>query len=250
MSVLIEPVDLQAAMASEPMVVIDTRDPDVYAKGHLPGALWASPKDLFTEEMLTKLDVNRQRIALRIYREGLEPQGPIAQADEFYDQPAEKSGPQWHDLLIDLPAPETFNFDGVSVLEAIRSRRSRREYLPQPLTLSELAFLCWAVQGVRVEDSNAVRLMRRIISAMRANGQTRLVNPVIVYSSVITVVLYAAMTTLSNPAWKFRVCQSSVFAQLCSNRSVQRFSTETEKSCARTASNRVSAAMMPDLMAR
>ncbi|MEY4565202.1 MAG: hypothetical protein RLY14_172 [Planctomycetota bacterium] len=42
--------------------------------------------------------------SLRIYREGLESQGPIAQADEFYDQPAEKSGPQWHDMLIDLPA--------------------------------------------------------------------------------------------------------------------------------------------------
>jgi SagB-type dehydrogenase family enzyme len=68
-------------------------------------------------------------------------------------------------LLIDLPAPETFNFDGVSVLEAIRSRRSRREYLPQELTLSELAFLCWATQGVRQADSNEVRLMRTVPSA-------------------------------------------------------------------------------------
>jgi hypothetical protein len=42
--------------------------------------------------------------SLRIYRQGLEAQGPIAQADEFYDQPAPQSGPQWHDLLIDLPA--------------------------------------------------------------------------------------------------------------------------------------------------
>jgi uncharacterized membrane protein YhhN len=60
----------------------------------------------------------------------------------------------------------------------------------------------WSVLLLAIIAVNAVRLMRRIISAMRASGQNRLVNPVIVYSSVITVVLYAAMTTLSNPAWK------------------------------------------------
>jgi len=46
MSVLIEPAELQTAMASEPMVVIDTRDPDVYAKGHLPGAV--NLREIFT----------------------------------------------------------------------------------------------------------------------------------------------------------------------------------------------------------
>jgi len=46
MSVLIEPADLQTAMASEPMVVIDTRDPGVYAKGHLPGAV--NLREIFT----------------------------------------------------------------------------------------------------------------------------------------------------------------------------------------------------------
>lgn len=44
--------------------------------------------------------------SLRIYRRDHEAQGPIAQADEFYDQPAERGGLQWHDLLIDLPAGE------------------------------------------------------------------------------------------------------------------------------------------------
>ena len=48
---------------------------------------------------------------------------------------------------------------------------------------------------------SAVRVMRRIVSAIRTKGQTRLVIPVTVYSTVITVMLYAAMTTLSNPAW-------------------------------------------------
>ena len=46
MSVLIAPADLQPAMASEPVVVIDTRDPDVYAKGHLPGAV--NLREIFT----------------------------------------------------------------------------------------------------------------------------------------------------------------------------------------------------------
>jgi len=46
MSVLIEPAELQIAMASEPMVVIDTRDPGVYAKGHLPGAV--NLREIFT----------------------------------------------------------------------------------------------------------------------------------------------------------------------------------------------------------
>lgn len=46
MSVLIEPAELQVAMACEPMVVIDTRDPGVYAKGHLPGAV--NLREIFT----------------------------------------------------------------------------------------------------------------------------------------------------------------------------------------------------------
>lgn len=60
----------------------------------------------------------------------------------------------------------------------------------------------WSVLLVFIIAVNALRLMRRIISAMRANGQDRLINPVIVYSAVISVMLYAAMTTLSNPDWK------------------------------------------------
>jgi thiosulfate/3-mercaptopyruvate sulfurtransferase len=46
MSVLIEPADLQATMAGKPMVIIDTRDPSAYAKGHLPGAV--NLREIFT----------------------------------------------------------------------------------------------------------------------------------------------------------------------------------------------------------
>jgi uncharacterized membrane protein YhhN len=60
----------------------------------------------------------------------------------------------------------------------------------------------WSVLLLAIIAVNAVRLMRRLVSAMRAGGQSRLIGPVLLYSTVITVMLYAAMTTLSNPAWK------------------------------------------------
>ena len=60
----------------------------------------------------------------------------------------------------------------------------------------------WSVVLIVILVISAVRVMRRIVSAIRAKGQTRLVVPVIVYSTVITVMLYAAMTTLSNTEWK------------------------------------------------
>jgi thiosulfate/3-mercaptopyruvate sulfurtransferase len=45
-NVLIEPAALMAAMQSEPMVIIDTRDPGAYARSHLPGAV--NLRDVFT----------------------------------------------------------------------------------------------------------------------------------------------------------------------------------------------------------
>jgi thiosulfate/3-mercaptopyruvate sulfurtransferase len=44
--VLISPADLQALMAAEPTVLIDTRDADTYAAGHLPGAV--NMREIFT----------------------------------------------------------------------------------------------------------------------------------------------------------------------------------------------------------
>jgi alkenylglycerophosphocholine hydrolase len=49
---------------------------------------------------------------------------------------------------------------------------------------------------------NIGRLLRRIVGAVRAKGQNRLVIPVIAYGTVISVMLYAAMSTIYNPAWK------------------------------------------------
>ncbi len=44
--VLITPTELQALMASEPVVVIDTRDADTYAAGNVPGAV--NLREIFT----------------------------------------------------------------------------------------------------------------------------------------------------------------------------------------------------------
>jgi uncharacterized membrane protein YhhN len=49
---------------------------------------------------------------------------------------------------------------------------------------------------------NVGRLLRRIVGAMRAKGENNLILPVIVYGTVITVMLYAAMSTIYDPAWK------------------------------------------------
>ena len=48
---------------------------------------------------------------------------------------------------------------------------------------------------------NVGRLLRRIVGAMRSKGENNRVLPVILYGTVISVMLYAAMSTIYNPAW-------------------------------------------------
>ena len=45
-SVLVSPEQLSAMMGTEPVVIIDTRDADTYAAGHLPGAV--NMREIFT----------------------------------------------------------------------------------------------------------------------------------------------------------------------------------------------------------
>jgi len=49
---------------------------------------------------------------------------------------------------------------------------------------------------------NIGRLLRRIVGTMRSKGENKLVIPVIVYGTVISMMLYAAMSTIYNPAWQ------------------------------------------------
>jgi uncharacterized membrane protein YhhN len=49
---------------------------------------------------------------------------------------------------------------------------------------------------------NISRLLRRIVEAMRAKGENKLVLPVLIYGTVISVMLYAAMSTMYDSSWK------------------------------------------------
>lgn len=59
----------------------------------------------------------------------------------------------------------------------------------------------WSLILIFVILLNGVRLLKRIVAAMRARGQNALVNPVIVYGLVISLTLYAAMSTIFDPSW-------------------------------------------------
>jgi hypothetical protein len=48
-----------------------------------------------------------------------------------------------------LPGKENWNIPAIDLVTAICSRKSRRNFLDDPLTLDELSLLLWATQGVR-----------------------------------------------------------------------------------------------------
>ncbi len=80
--------------------------------------------------------------------------------------------------LVDLVAPEALTIGAVPVLEAIRRRRSRREYTDQALSLEELSFLLWATQGIDTEATQAFKdwlVSKRHIAAARATSILRTV---------------------------------------------------------------------------
>ncbi|MBN1874138.1 MAG: SagB/ThcOx family dehydrogenase [Anaerolineae bacterium] len=75
-------------------------------------------------------------------------------------QPAPAGAPR-----VDLVPPDALTVgDQVSVLDAIRQRKSHRAYTSMPLTLEELSFLLWATQGKR-QLVHQTRLYRTVPSA-------------------------------------------------------------------------------------
>ncbi|MFC1921727.1 SagB/ThcOx family dehydrogenase [Chloroflexota bacterium] len=68
--------------------------------------------------------------------------------------PRQKSYPEGA-TLIDLIAAEDLTVGQMPVIQAIRRRRSRREFTEQPLTLEELSFLLWATQGINDHATQA-----------------------------------------------------------------------------------------------
>ena len=67
---------------------------------------------------------------------------------------------------------------------------------PLPQTSSTWSFILAIVIGL-----GSVRVLRRIVASIRARRQNRLVVPVLVYGTVITLMLLAAMLTLFRPDW-------------------------------------------------
>lgn len=65
-----------------------------------------------------------------------------------------------------------------------------------------LHFTAWSFVLMFFIYINGLRLLRRILAAMRLKGLDRLSAPVIVYGLVISLMLYAAMSTIFDPSWK------------------------------------------------
>jgi SagB-type dehydrogenase family enzyme len=63
--------------------------------------------------------------------------------------PLEKPVPDGAQILDLVPVEELRDISAVDVFTAIASRKSRRVFSPDPLTLKELSFLLWATQGIR-----------------------------------------------------------------------------------------------------
>ncbi len=99
------------------------------------------------------------------------------------------------DVLLILPADSMFLFGLVAFLFAhVAYITGFRHELTILSTWSLILLLFLAV--------NIRRLVQRIVGAIRARGQNQLVIPVTLYGIVISVMLYAAMSTLSDPAWR------------------------------------------------
>jgi SagB-type dehydrogenase family enzyme len=66
--------------------------------------------------------------------------------------------------LVDLVSPEQFGLGNMPLIEAIRNRRSRRNFTQKSLTLEELSFLLWATQGVEKLIHNGLVTIRTVPS--------------------------------------------------------------------------------------
>ena len=75
------------------------------------------------------------------------------------EEPAPEGAP-----LIKLPAPASFTVGAMSLREAIAQRQTRRKFADAPLSLEELAFMCWATQGVRQVAPSGLALLRTVPS--------------------------------------------------------------------------------------
>jgi len=78
--------------------------------------------------------------------------------------PAQKPYPEEAEL-IDLVPPADLTVGRMPLIEAIKRRRSHRQFTTDPLTLEELSFLLWATQGVSRNIRDGKRVLRTVPSA-------------------------------------------------------------------------------------
>ncbi|HEX6032964.1 MAG TPA: lysoplasmalogenase [Anaerolineales bacterium] len=60
----------------------------------------------------------------------------------------------------------------------------------------------WSLIWLAFIAINASRLIRRIVEVMRLHREDKLVLPVVIYGIVISIMLYAAMSTIYDQSWK------------------------------------------------
>ncbi len=65
----------------------------------------------------------------------------------------------------DLPKPKEIKVEELNLRDAIERRQSVRKYSDNPLTLEELAWLCWASQGVKEVMKDGYATLRTVPSA-------------------------------------------------------------------------------------
>lgn len=67
--------------------------------------------------------------------------------------------------VLDLPAPAALSLPPQDFVQLLASRRSRRRFSPEPISLPELSFLLWATQGVHKIIRDGIATLRTVPSA-------------------------------------------------------------------------------------
>lgn len=79
----------------------------------------------------------------------------ISDQEKKLPQPSLEKGYSEDERLINLVSPDNFTCGNMSLIDALKNRRSRRVLSEEQLTLEELSFLLWSTQGVKRATKNA-----------------------------------------------------------------------------------------------
>lgn len=80
-------------------------------------------------------------------------------------QPAVQKSCSPSSTLIDLVPVESFSCGQMNILEILKRRKSRRVFSNEPISLEELSFLLWTVQGVKKIVNKGYATLRTVPSA-------------------------------------------------------------------------------------